>query len=232
MKKVLVLFIALFCLVVGCTNTALKLLEPSNLLAGTHPEYFLSHSTYTDLKIEVISVTKGPSYSDQNFAVQILTPLLDKPNGITIVMDPQIDPTQVTNKSWSDQDLLNFEAKYAKLQTSGSTLVIHMLCVPGLYASDPQTNGVQEGPLVSAFFYDRIQNLEGNFSSAIFLHEIGHLFSLVNNGIPANHGHQDTVHGNHCNNLSCIMFDSPTGNQYDFCDYCKSDVVYFKATLK
>ncbi len=38
------------------------------------------------------------------------------------------------------------------------------------------------------------------------VHEMGHAFGLVNNGVPMTTSHQDSAHGAHCTNQDCVMY--------------------------
>ncbi|WP_246031949.1 hypothetical protein [Leptospira fluminis] len=66
------------------------------------------------------------------------------------------------------------------------------------------------------------------------VHELGHAFGLVNNGIPLASGHQDSSHGAHCTNIKCTMYYSIQLGNFNpqnplvFGDECIQDVRNFR----
>jgi hypothetical protein len=73
---------------------------------------------------------------------------------------------------------------------------------------------------------------------ATIIHELGHAFGIVDNGVPMVTPHRDTDHGAHCDNDKCVMYylnegasDATafvrdkvlTGNQILFDAHCLAD---------
>lgn len=89
--------------------------------------------------------------------------------------------------------------------------VIHVLALPGRYERDDVT-GIAFRPNAFAVFVDRLDGTllgvsgdRGDFHEAVAVHELGHLFGLVN---LTGHGafHEDARHPGHADDRSSVMF--------------------------
>lgn len=226
MFRNLCILVLLACLMLGCSNTSLKEFIPSNLLASTNPSDFLTDTTYKQVVIEVIQVEQAEPYTgDFDFLISHIKPLVKKPGGISYVIDKPIPLGEVASKTWTDDDALAFETKYAKLTSSADKLVVHLLFVHGVYYdSGETTNAAQIAPHTAVFFYD-VYGRNAGQPPVIETHEFGHMLGLVNHGTPARYGHEDSDHSTHCSNIMCIMFWAASSLQSDFCPSCKSDLL-------
>lgn len=120
--------------------------------------------------------------------------------------------------SWTAQQVLNLAISTWNLPETAETAEVFILFLNGDY-QDNQGNinknviGISlEGTSVVAVFKDVIttsgfsQFTQVFIEQATMIHEVGHAFGLVNNGLPMATNHEDTAHPHHCTNEDCIMF--------------------------
>jgi hypothetical protein len=51
-----------------------------------------------------------------------------------------------------------------------------------------------------------VPNLERFVEQSVLIHELGHGFGLVANGVATTSAHHDEAHGAHCTNDRCVMY--------------------------
>ncbi len=226
----LVISLLVFCyLFVGCSNTQLKTFLPSNLFSCSNPKDFLTHDKYKSLTFEVIAVEGvQPSTGDFDFMINRITPYIDKPEGVTYVCDKLIPAIDVNpNKVWAKSDIKEFEAKYSKLESKDSNLIVHLIYLPGTY--DNNTLAMQYSPESVVLFYNTFRY--SNKTHMTVFHEACHCLGLVNSGAPSRHDHEDSEHEWHCKN-KCILYWAVEGQQEELCQDCISDLLNYKESLK
>jgi hypothetical protein len=116
-------------------------------------------------------------------------------------------------------DLLALAAQHRDQRDSDSVKTYYLLFVSGNFAdaSGPQPGvlGVSIGDTgVVAMFKDVIEstgvaafpNLERFVEQSVLIHELGHAFGLVANGVAVTSAHHDADHGAHCTNDRCVMY--------------------------
>lgn len=117
------------------------------------------------------------------------------------------------NKStWTVDDVLNLYEKNHQQNSTETAARFYIYFVNG-YASD--SNAVIafsiNGTPIIAVFKNVITSSGGEIvqkyvEQSTIVHELGHAFGLVNNGIPMATPHQDSAHGNHTTNSDCVMY--------------------------
>ena len=151
---------------------------------------------------------------------------ITKPSGIELVLDDELpagDPDAVHTFG----DLTDVIEANRGPHEDGDFVVIHALYTDGHYEQDGQGGGVILGFAYGAnnlvMMHDNIQRACDNVlagplglgmgeslceaaEGTVLMHEIGHLFGLVNNGLPMVADHQDTDHGRHDTDEDCLMY--------------------------
>ena len=116
-------------------------------------------------------------------------------------------------------DLLALAEQHRDEADTPTSKTYYVIFVGGQYADG---QGVQPGVLgvsigdtgVVAMFKDVIAstgvaafpNLERFVEQSTLIHELGHSFGLVANGVAAISAHHDADHGAHCTNEQCVMY--------------------------
>lgn len=125
----------------------------------------------------------------------------------------------VADEELTVADLLALSEQHRDQADGASVRTYHVMFVSGNFADG---SGVQAGVLgvsigdtgVVAMFKDVIEstgvagfpNLERFVEQSVLIHELGHAFGLVANGVATTSAHHDEPHGAHCSNDRCVMY--------------------------
>jgi len=177
---------------------------------GASANDMLSANKYTALNIQ-IQYMPGYELSTTTIAnvTAYLNTVCNKPGGINITQ----------SEIAANGDTLNLdkvaiiEKQNRTLYTSGNTLGLYVLVTDG-YDTSLTTLGFAYRNTSICLFGKDIFNNSGaigevsriGLESTVLEHELGHIMGLVNLGTPMITFHQDTAHGNHCNNPNCLMY--------------------------
>ena len=214
MRKIL-LFLSIMLFLFSCkkeNNTGPETLPDaySNQAIGKSANDILSAGKYTTLNIQVqymgsyeldtATITNVASY---------LSGICNKPGGITITQS-QIAATGDTLQL---AEVATLEKQYRTAYTNGNTLALYIMVTDGLDTSATVLGFAYRNTSICLFGKNIFNNsgAPGDVTrvaleSGVLEHELGHLMGLVNLGTPMVAFHQDTAHGNHCNNLACLMY--------------------------
>lgn len=129
--------------------------------------------------------------------------------------------TQIPSKgksSWSVADVLALGKAHPINEVKGTTQ-FQIFFLNGYSDEGSGVIGFHiSNTKIMAIFKDVIQSTGGNMGivqkyveQATLIHEMGHAFGLVNNGLPMQENHQDHEHGAHCKNPDCVMYYSNEG---------------------
>jgi hypothetical protein len=211
----------------------------NNKVVGASANDLLSASKYTSVKIEIQYM---PGFQPDAAAVNNLTAfvnsLVNKPGGVTVVQ------TQIASAGktiLSLNDVATIEKNNRTAYTSGPQLGVYILLTDGNY-DDGNVLGIAFRNTSISLFGKIIHDNSGGLGQAsrtklestVLEHELAHILGLVNVGTPMQTNHQDGVHGNHCNNTSCLMYYTSettdifglliTGNIPQLDANCKADL--------
>lgn len=117
----------------------------------------------------------------------------------------------VGKAKWSIDDVLSLSKT---VETSESGLVFKIFFVKGEYTENSNVLGFHiSNTYTMAIFKDVIarsgseaERIPQYVEQATIIHETGHALGLVNNGLPMKAAHQDSEHGAHCNEPTCVMY--------------------------
>jgi hypothetical protein len=211
-KLIPFLFITLFLFSCGKQNINPYTLPDgySNQDVGKSANDLLSGAKYTTLNIQVQYM---PGYALDTAAItnliNFLNAICNKPGGISVTQTEipgngdTLDPAKV--------EVL--EKQHRTAYTSGSNISLYILVTDG-YDTSTATLGFAYRNTSICLFGKDIFDHSGGFGtitrvaleSTVLEHELGHMLGLVNLGSPTVATHQDTDHGNHCNNPKCLMY--------------------------
>ncbi|PRQ03815.1 hypothetical protein [Enhygromyxa salina] len=155
--------------------------------------------------------------------VTLFSGILDKPAGIEVVWDEEITPPK-GDGAWTPSARAQAAAEYRNLEISDDAVKIHVMFVDGHASEDDEMSGAILGYAWGStimMFKDTIQT---NCMSAIlgplqdqlcreaeyliWVHELGHVIGLVDNGLPMVEDHRDPDpdHGDHDASSDCVMY--------------------------
>ena len=177
---------------------------------------FLSGDTFTSLEVE-IDYMQG--YEPNAEALDSLEAFFEQRlNKETVTI---MEPTEIPaagQATYTADKIRELEGEYRDEYTSveDSTLKAYMIIVDGDYEEE-NVLGIAYYNTSNAFFGGTYEDVSGGFNepsrklteSISFRHEFGHLFGLVNipgSGTSMQTNHQDTDHGRHCDDDSCLMY--------------------------
>lgn len=179
---------------------------------------YLSGERFTSLRVEVDYIDgSAPSPGALDQAREIFERRLEKPAGVRIEIDSVIPAAQVRSR-WEIEDIFALEEKYRRHHTGDAenpqTAVIWMVYLDGASAFDEDETralGLACGGSDIAIFRRNIDDTtfaatRDIVEAMVIVHEAGHLFGLVNNGIPMVNDHEDRNHERHDVNESCVMY--------------------------
>lgn len=122
---------------------------------------------------------------------------------------------------WFQGNLANFKNRFSQLETHSDILVLHILYVPGIPIDDPAAIG-------EAFAFDSFvvfkPRIQISWEKGVLLHELGHIFGLVDHGSKVVKDHRDSLHPAHCSNAKCAMFWCIDDTDRLFDEDCRNDL--------
>ncbi len=207
----------------GAPTTAPSRIGPLDLITG---------QSYGGLRVRIDHVEgRAPDPQALDLVRDALTDLvaggqLTKPAGIELVLDEVLPAGTDTDAVRTFDELATTLEDHAGPDVEGSFAVIHALWTDGRYEGDSDSGTVLGfawggnklvmladnidracaatlgGPLGAGLDDSLCEAAEGS----VLLHELGHLFGLVNNGLPMVADHQDPDHGHHDANDECLMY--------------------------
>ncbi len=238
------LFSVLF--IAGCSKSSTSYVNNPNAPdqlhnrpVGASANELLSSNKYTSLKIEVQYMPGfAPDAAALNHMQSVLTGLLYKPAGITIVTK---EIPAATSTTLTVNDILAIERNNRTAFTNGTELAVYILYTNGNYTEN-NVLGVAYRNTSAALFGKKINDNSGGVGQAsrtklvatVAEHEMGHLLGLVDLGSAMQSNHKDPANGSHCNNNNCLMYYASetsdmfgfliTGNIPSFDANCRADM--------
>lgn len=172
----------------------------------------LAGDSYTELTIEIDYVDGyQPSQTAIDNLRSFLENRLNKPGGVSIILDDEIDSPGID--SVTVNDAYDLEKEHRDIFTSGNTLAAYFLYMDGSYESG-NVLGAAYFNTSMVILKETIDSNTGGFGqpatstveSSVLMHEFGHIMGLVDNGTPAVQDHVDEENGPHCTDDTCLMY--------------------------
>lgn len=191
---------------------------------GDSAHAYLSDAKFSQLNVE-IDYMKG--YAPNDDALDSLkTFLQNRLNKSSITFELDEIPARGKD-SYTNDDIVNIEDEnrdhFTRVENkSGNTLWVYFSILDGNYAPSNNVLGLTYLNTSMTFFGKTIHNNSGGsfevsrtkLEGTVYMHEFGHNMGLVSNGSPMQQEHQDTGHGEHCDNDSCLMYYSVETTDY------------------
>jgi hypothetical protein len=186
---------------------------------------YIRGSQYSRLEFEVDAVAGlQPAGGASEPVLAALARSIDKPDGIALRADGALEP-HADSFVWKFDDLDALAQQTFEDRTGSGSIAIHMMFVDGHYEDDGAQGvvlGVAWDHRHVAMFKDNIARscssrstlglLDPNAcqraEAVVWLHEVGHVLGLVDNGLPMveNHRDPDPAHGRHDADEACVMY--------------------------
>jgi hypothetical protein len=219
---------------------------------------YLRASPYSRLVLEV-DATEGfaPRATAESAMLDTLRPVVDKPAGVSVVRDQMALASKGPTYEWTFPELQQLATSTFTLPIAAGTVRMHVMFLDGQYEGG-NVLGLAWANTHLAVFKETIErqcrsglgaSLGDQVCEAaekgVWVHELGHLLGLVNNGLPMAAPHQDAAHAGHDSSDRCVMywaFDTSTsldkvarqilGGEtvnLQFDDACKADLAAGRA---
>jgi hypothetical protein len=183
---------------------------------------YLRSAPFSKLVLEVDLVAgQAPRATAESDVVALLGQVISKPGGITATHDETI-PSKGADHAWTFAELDALAKERFNLTVPGDTTKIHVMFVDGHSAEDGSGGkilGLAWNQRHIALFKKTLEEtcssgLNGPFAStlcpraerAVWMHEVGHVLGLVDNGLSMVAPHKDPDHGAHDVSDQCVMF--------------------------
>lgn len=179
---------------------------------------YLKASPYSRLVLEVDS-TEGfaPRASVEAAVLDTLRGVVAKPDGVLVTRDQAL-PRKGSSYEWTQSELFQLADTTFTLPRAVGTVRMHVLFLDGQF-NGGQVLGLAWGSTHLVVFKETIERqcrsglgstLGDRVCEAaeqgVWVHELGHLLGLVNNGLPMAAPHEDAAHRGHDGNDGCVMY--------------------------
>ncbi|MCC5940110.1 MAG: hypothetical protein JJU37_01095 [Balneolaceae bacterium] len=179
--------------------------------AGSSATAFLTDDDFSELIVEVQYMN---GYRPENSALENLERFLEErlnKSAITI-MEPQ-EISSGGESSYSASDVRDIEEENRTAWSEEGRLAAYILILDAEFDQE-NVLGIAHFNTSMALFGETVDRVSGGIGqpsrsvveTTILLHEAGHLFGLVNNGIEMQEPHHDEENGAHCDVDSCLMY--------------------------
>ena len=177
---------------------------------GSQNHQYLQSHVFSKLTIEIDYVDSvQPNQNAVNTLLSTLKQYADKPGGIVLSGENSL---QAQGDRYSVQDLLSIAKKNRSTYSQGNAVSLYILYVNGNFADNPNALGVALNSSMFVIFKEKINAattalvFASAIEQAVLVHELGHLWGLVNITYQSAIDHEDNKHTNHSKNSESVMF--------------------------
>ena len=215
MKKILSIVIVFSVLLLGCNKEDVNGVSSgsisNNRSVGASAADLLSANKFTSINIEIVFMPGfAPDATALNNLRTFINNFSNKPAGVQITQR-QIAASGKAKLTLADVN--SIENSNRTTFTSDNNISVYLLYADADYIEDNVLAVAYKNTSMAIFGKTVVSNSGGinqtsrtRLESAGILHEMGHLFGLVNLGSPMQVNHEDAAHAKHCNNTACLMY--------------------------
>jgi hypothetical protein len=173
------------------------------------------------IELDRVAGQEPPTSVSDSIATDLAT-VLDKPDGIEVVLDGAV-ASRGADHAWTDEELSTLATETRSFVDPDGTVSMHAIFVDGHSARDSDSSvilGVALDLETLVIFADTVDRacssatigplLRDQLCEAtlrnVWLHEIGHVLGLVNRGLPMQADHEDDAHPAHDEDSECVMY--------------------------
>lgn len=215
MKKILSFVVLLSVILLGCNKEDVNGIgsgnSANNRNVGASSNDLLSSNKFTSISIEIVFM---PGFAPDATALSNLRTFINtfsnKPAGVQITQR-QIAASGKAKLTLAD--INSIESSNRTVFNSGNNISVYLLYADADYIEDNVLAIAYKNTSMAIFGKTVVSNSGGinqtsrtRLESAGVLHEMGHLFGLVNLGSTMQVNHEDAAHAKHCNNTACLMY--------------------------
>lgn len=179
---------------------------------------YLKASPYSRLVLEVDATEGfGPRPAVESAVVETLRGVVDKPGGVSVTRDQTL-PRKGSTYEWTENELDQLADSTFTLAPVAGTVRMHVMFLDGQYKGG-QVLGVAWGSTHLVVFKETIERscrsglgstlgerVCESAEQGVWVHELGHLLGLVNNGLRMVAPHESAEHPGHDGSDRCVMF--------------------------
>lgn len=177
---------------------------------GRNARLYLS-AEVPKLVIEVDAV-KGAEPSDAALATlrERLAEITDKPGGVELLATETFSNDRTR---WSEDDIIAVQRAQRDRFSTPTAIVLYVLSVRGTYAANDDALGLAYSSSAFVLFTEHIRQVAATplvsssaIERAVAVHEMGHVFSLLNIGYTSPREREDPRHEAHSSNADSVMY--------------------------
>lgn len=177
---------------------------------GSLNHHYLQSAQFSKLLVEIDYVNSvPPDGSSVNALLSTIRQYADKPGGISRSGDTAI---QSQKNTYTTQDLMDIAKANRSGYSQGDTVSLYILYMNGSLADNPNALGVALTSSMFVIFKDKINEattaiiFASEIEKAVVIHELGHLWGLVNISYQSRIDHEDKQYPHHSKNKESVMY--------------------------
>ena len=219
------------CVAVALAHGCAPRIVSTTISPGLKAQNYLTSTAYGGMAVEVVPVR---GYAPETAALNLMklraSERCFKPDGIQILVAPEVAQETSTAHAWSIPDLMAFEAAHRQLRDGNGVATLFVEYLDGQYAGDAKAIGISYSDHSIAVFKDVLG--PGGPEGSVLVHELGHQLGLVDGTSPMQIAHEDPTSRGHDASPSCVMYfalssavpGTNMGPPDDYCSNCKADM--------
>ncbi len=177
---------------------------------GSLNHEYLQGGKASSLVVEIDYVTDTPpNDAARSTLLSTIREYSNKTGGVTT---SGANSFAATKSSYTNEDIASLINTHRGNYSQGSTATLYVLYLNGSYAGNENALGLAFNASTFVIFKDRINAattalvFANEIERAVLVHELGHLWGLVNINYESEVDHEDDEHPNHSSNRNSVMY--------------------------